>query len=58
MITTSSIAGLKVFPGNSVYTGTKHAVRAIMDGFRMESAMEGTNIRTTTLYPEQLQLNC
>lgn len=51
VITTSSIAGLKVFPGNSVYTGTKHAVRAIMDGFRMESAMEGTNIRTTTLYP-------
>lgn len=51
VITTSSIAGLKVFPGNSIYTGTKHAVRAIMDGFRMESAMEGTNIRTTTLYP-------
>ncbi|WP_430606329.1 hypothetical protein IGJ55_002021 [Enterococcus sp. AZ170] len=51
VITTSSIVGLKVFPGNSVYTGTKHAVRAIMDGFRMESAMEGTNIRTTTLYP-------
>lgn len=51
VVTTSSIAGLKVFPGNSVYTGTKHAVRAIMEGFRMESAMEGTNIRTTTLYP-------
>ncbi|OJG68725.1 hypothetical protein RV09_GL000124 [Enterococcus moraviensis] len=51
VITTSSIAGLKVFPGNSVYTGTKHAVRTIMDGFRMESAMEGMNIRTTTLYP-------
>ncbi|EOH98723.1 hypothetical protein UAW_01319 [Enterococcus haemoperoxidus ATCC BAA-382] len=51
VITTSSIAGLKVFPGNSIYTGTKHAVRVIMDGFRMESAMEGTNIRTTTLYP-------
>lgn len=51
VITTSSIAGLKVFAGNSVYTGTKHAVRAIMDGFRMESALEGTNIRTTTLYP-------
>ncbi|CAO1611507.1 SDR family oxidoreductase [Brochothrix thermosphacta] len=51
VITTSSIAGLKIFPGNSVYTGTKHAVRAIMEGFRMESAMEGTNIRTTTLSP-------
>lgn len=51
VITTSSIAGLKVFAGNSVYTGTKHAVRAIMEGFRMESALEGTNIRTTTLYP-------
>lgn len=51
VIATSSIAGLKVFPGNSVYTGTKFAVRAIMDGFRMESAMEKTNIRTTTLYP-------
>lgn len=51
VLATSSIAGLKVFPGNSVYTGTKFAVRAIMEGFRMESALEKTNIRTTTLYP-------
>lgn len=51
VIATSSVAGLKVYPGNTIYTATKHAVRAIMEGFRMESATEKTNIRTTTLYP-------
>lgn len=51
IIITSSMAGLKTIPGNAVYCGTKHFVRAMLESFRAESIMEGTNIRTTTLYP-------
>jgi NADP-dependent 3-hydroxy acid dehydrogenase YdfG len=51
IITTSSIAGIKSFPGAGVYGATKFAVRNLMEVIRMESAMEGTNIRTSTLYP-------
>ncbi len=51
IIVTSSIAGTKSVPGNAVYSGTKHFVRAMLDSFRSESVMEGTNIRTTTIYP-------
>lgn len=51
IIVTSSIAGTKSVPGNAVYCGTKHFVRAMLDSFRTESVMEGTNIRSTTIYP-------
>lgn len=51
IIVTSSIAGTKSVPGNAVYSGTKHFVRAMLDSFRAEAVMEGTNIRTTTIYP-------
>ena len=51
IIVTSSIAGTKSVPGNAVYSGTKHFVRALIDSFRTESVMEGTNIRTTIIYP-------
>lgn len=51
IIVTSSVAGTRSVPGNAVYCGTKHFVRAMMDSFRSESIMEGTNIRTTTIYP-------
>ena len=51
IITTSSVAGLKNYVGSGVYGATKHAVRNAMEVTRMESANEGTNIRTTTLYP-------
>ena len=40
IIVTSSVAGTKPVPGNAVYCGTKHFVRAMMDSFRMESVME------------------
>ena len=50
-VVTSSIAGTKSVPGNAVYSGTKHFVRAMLDSFRTESVMEDTNIRTTTIYP-------
>ena len=51
IIVTSSIAGTRSVPGNAVYAGTKHFVCAMLDSFRTESVMEGTNIRTTTIYP-------
>ena len=51
IITTSSVAGLKNYPGGAVYGGTKWFVRDLMEVLRMESAQEGTNIRTTTIYP-------
>lgn len=51
VIATSSVAGLKAYSGGAVYGGTKWFVRDFMEVLRMESAMEGTNIRTTTVYP-------
>jgi NADP-dependent 3-hydroxy acid dehydrogenase YdfG len=51
VITTSSVAGLKAYPGGAIYGGTKWFVRDFMEVLRMESAMEGTNIRTATIYP-------
>ncbi|BAY59181.1 short-chain dehydrogenase/reductase SDR (plasmid) [Leptolyngbya boryana NIES-2135] len=51
VIATSSVAGLKAYPGGAVYGGTKWFVRDFMEVLRMESALEGTNIRTATLYP-------
>lgn len=50
-IVTSSVAGLKAYPGGAVYGGTKWFVRDFMEVLRLESAQEGTNIRTATIYP-------
>ncbi|WP_017548701.1 SDR family oxidoreductase [Salinicoccus carnicancri] len=51
VITTSSVAGLKSYPGGAVYGATKWAVRNLMEVLRMESGLEGNNIRTATIYP-------
>lgn len=51
VIATSSVAGLKAYPGGAVYGGTKWFVRDFVEVLRMESALEGTNIRTATIYP-------
>ncbi len=51
VITTSSVAGLKSYLNGAVYGGTKWFVRDFMEVLRMESAQEGTNIRTATIYP-------
>lgn len=51
IITTSSVAGLNSYPNAGVYGATKFAVRNLMEVIRMESALEGTNIRTVSLYP-------
>lgn len=46
-ITVASTSGLKVVPGQAIYAGTKHAVRAIMDGLRQE--MVPYHIRATII---------
>lgn len=51
ILSVSSVAGLKAYPGSAIYGGTKWFVRDFMEVLRMESAMEGTNIRTATIYP-------
>ncbi|MDR1073499.1 MAG: SDR family NAD(P)-dependent oxidoreductase, partial [Treponema sp.] len=43
------------YPGGAVYCATKWAVRALMEALRMESAQEGTNIRTATIYPAAIK---
>jgi NADP-dependent 3-hydroxy acid dehydrogenase YdfG len=49
VINVSSVAGHKVRPGNTVYAATKHAVRVISEGLRMEVKPYG--IRTTLISP-------
>ncbi len=49
IISVSSVAGHKVRPGNTVYAATKHAVRVISEGLRME--VKAYNIRTTVISP-------
>jgi NADP-dependent 3-hydroxy acid dehydrogenase YdfG len=44
----ASTAAHKVVPGQGVYAGTKHAVRALTDGLRQEA---GPEVRVTTVSP-------
>lgn len=48
IVATSSIAGKRIFQSSAVYSGTKFAVKAIMDTLRDETAGK---IKTTTIYP-------
>jgi len=48
ILTTSSTAGLKIFPSTGVYSATKSAVKFLMEGLREEMAGK---IKVTTLYP-------
>ncbi len=49
MIFVSSVAGHKIGPDFAVYAATKHAVRALAEGFRQE--VKAYNIRTTIISP-------
>ncbi|CAJ1177524.1 putative oxidoreductase [Companilactobacillus paralimentarius] len=49
VITTSSVLGYEVLPGYAAYSGTKYAVRAIMEGLRQEEHQN--NIKTTIIAP-------
>jgi NADP-dependent 3-hydroxy acid dehydrogenase YdfG len=49
IVTISSDAGRKVFPGLSVYSGGKFFVEAVSQGLRLETA--GTGLKITTIQP-------
>ena len=49
IINVSSVAGHKVTPNGAVYCATKHAVRALSEGLRVE--VKPYNIRTTIISP-------
>jgi len=49
IITTSSVLGYEILPGYAAYSGTKYAVRAIMEGLRQEEY--ANNIKTTVIAP-------
>ena len=49
MIFVASVAGHKIGPDFAVYAATKHAVRALAEGFRLE--VKPYNIRTTIISP-------
>ncbi|WP_300559596.1 SDR family oxidoreductase [Companilactobacillus sp.] len=49
VITTSSVLGYEVLPGYAAYSGSKYAVRAIMEGLRQEE--RSNNIKTTVIAP-------
>ena len=57
IIATSSMAGIRMVPGNAVYCGTKHFVRTFMDSLRSESIQDETNIKTTVIYPGAIKTN-
>jgi NADP-dependent 3-hydroxy acid dehydrogenase YdfG len=44
-----SIAGHQVYPGGNVYCASKHAVRALTEGLRMD--VLGTGVRVATVDP-------
>jgi short-subunit dehydrogenase len=50
IINIGSIAGYEAYPGGSVYCGTKHAVKAITQGAKMD--LTGTNIRVSAVRRE------
>ncbi len=48
-----SVAGRQVYPGGGVYCASKHAVRAIYEGMRLE--VQDRRIRFTTVDPAMVQ---
>lgn len=44
-----SVAGRQVYPGGNVYCATKHAVRALYEGLRVDAV--GSGVRFTTVDP-------
>lgn len=49
IINLGSVAGRWVYPGGGVYAATKHAVRALSEGLRMD--LHGTGIRVSNIEP-------
>lgn len=53
IVNLGSVAGRWVYPGGAVYCATKHAVRAISEGLRMD--LLGKNIRVTNIEPGMVE---
>lgn len=51
-VNVASVSGMRVYPSQSVYAGTKLAVRAISEGLRVEA---GGNLRVTVVSPGFVQ---
>jgi 3-hydroxy acid dehydrogenase / malonic semialdehyde reductase len=49
VINIGSVAGRQVYPGGNVYCATKHAVRAITQGMRLD--LSGTRVRCSSVDP-------
>jgi len=49
VVNLGSVAGRWVYPGGAVYAATKHAVRALSEGLRMD--LQGTGIRVSNIEP-------
>lgn len=49
VVTLGSVAGRQVYPGGAVYCASKHAVRALYEGMRLDLA--GSGLRFTTIDP-------
>jgi NADP-dependent 3-hydroxy acid dehydrogenase YdfG len=48
-----SVAGRQVYPGGNVYCATKHAVRALYEGLRLDHV--GSGVRFTTVDPGMVE---
>jgi 3-hydroxy acid dehydrogenase / malonic semialdehyde reductase len=53
VINLGSVAGHEVYPGGAVYCATKHAVKAITQGLRMD--VLGTGVRVSTVDPGMVE---
>lgn len=53
IINLGSVAGRWVYPNGNVYCATKHAVRALSEGMRMDLC--GTNIRVSNIEPGMVE---
>ena len=52
ILVTSSICGLKTYPKTSIYSGTKHAVQAMVWAVRQE--LYGTMVKVATINPGEV----
>lgn len=52
-VTIGSVAGRQVYPGGTVYCASKHAVRAIYEGLRLDCI--GSGVRFTTVDPGMVE---